>query len=96
MYAIIFKAKIRDLDDHYFEMAGRMRAVAMREYGCTDFISVTEGDTEIAISYWPSLAQIEVWRQDIEHLEAQDIGRSKWYSSFEVQTLEVIRQFGKL
>jgi heme-degrading monooxygenase HmoA len=96
MYAIIFKAKIRQLDDHYFEMAVRMKDLALKKYGCTDFISVTEGDTEIAISYWPSLAQIEVWRQDVEHLVAQNMGRSKWYESFEVQTLEVIRQFGKL
>jgi heme-degrading monooxygenase HmoA len=96
MYAVIFKAKIRQLDDDYYAMAVRMKDLALKKYGCTDFLSVTEGDTELAISYWPSLAQIEVWRQDVEHLVAQNMGRSKWYSSFEVQTLEVIRQFGRL
>lgn len=96
MYAVIFKAKIRKLDDDYFEMAVRMKDLALKKYGCTDFMSVTEGNNEIAISYWPSLAQIEVWRQDVEHLVAQNLGRSKWYESFEVQTLEVIRQFGRL
>jgi heme-degrading monooxygenase HmoA len=96
MYAVIFKAKIRQLDDDYFAMAVRMKDLALKKYGCTDFLSVTEGDTELAISYWPSLAQIEVWRQDVEHLVAQNLGRSKWYASFEVQTLEVIRQFGRL
>jgi len=77
-------------------MAVRMKDLALKQYGCTDFMSATEGDQEIAISYWPSLAQIEVWRQDVEHLVAQNMGRSKWYTSFEVQTVEVIRQYGRL
>lgn len=96
MYAVIFKAKIRQLDDDYFELAVRMQDLALKKYGCTEFLSVSEKGTEIAISYWPSLAQIEVWRQDVEHLIAQSLGRNKWYESFEVQTLEIIRTTGAL
>jgi heme-degrading monooxygenase HmoA len=96
MYAVIFRAEIRELDESYFEMVARMRELALSKYGCTEFIAVTEGNQEIAISYWPSLAQIEIWRQDLEHLVAQELGRSKWYASFRVQTVEIIRQFGSL
>ena len=93
MYAVIFRAKIRQLDDQYHTIAQRMRSLAMDRYGCTDFVATTIGDEELAISYWPSLAQIEVWRQDMDHVLAQQLGKSKWYSSFEVQTMEIIRRY---
>ncbi|MDP7061353.1 MAG: antibiotic biosynthesis monooxygenase [Planctomycetota bacterium] len=96
MYVVIFKAKIRQLDEEYFDMASRMQDLALKKYGCTEFLSVSEDGTEVAISYWPSLAQIEVWRQDVEHLVAQNLGRSKWYESFEVQILEIIRKTGAI
>jgi len=29
-----------------------MRDLAINKYGCSEFISTTEGNNEIAISYW--------------------------------------------
>lgn len=95
MYAVIFKAETNKLDDSYSEMALRMRDLAINEYGCTEFISVTENDTEIAISYWESQEQIREWKQDAEHLVAQELGRSAWYKSYKVQVVEVIREYCK-
>lgn len=76
MYAVIFKAEINDalidaLGDSYFEMAQKLRDLALQEYGCVEFTSVTEGKQEIAISYWESLEQIKNWKQDPQHLIAQ-------------------------
>ena len=34
MYAVIFKAKTKELDDAYFKMAKGMRELAINEYGC--------------------------------------------------------------
>ena len=59
MYAVIFKAEINKLDSEYSLMAERMRDLAMKEYGCTEFNACTEGNTEIAISYWPSQEHIK-------------------------------------
>ena len=95
MYAVIFRAKIRQLDEVYTETAARMRALAMDQYGCVDFVSLTEGDEELAISYWPSLEHIQRWKQDKEHLQAQQLGRNKWYASYQVQVLEVVREYRK-
>ena len=52
MYAVIFKAKINNLDKSYFKMAQQMRDLAIHKYGCTEFIALTENTQEIAISYW--------------------------------------------
>ncbi|MCW8935522.1 MAG: antibiotic biosynthesis monooxygenase [Gammaproteobacteria bacterium] len=93
MYAVIFKAKTGKLDSNYAHMAKRMRQLAIDKYGCCDFISTTEGNLEIAISYWHDLKQIKKWKQDPEHLTAQDLGKSTWYKSYTVQVVEIIREY---
>ena len=95
MYAVIFRAEINELDEAYAEMAVRMRDLALNKYGCLEFTAVTEGKHEIAISYWESQEQIKAWKQDADHREAQKRGRSKWYKSYQVQVVEVIRDYGK-
>ena len=95
MYAVIFTAKVASLDDEYSQVAERMRQLATEKYGCKGFTSFTEGDEEIAISYWESEEQIKLWKMDPEHVLAQGKGRSKWYRSYHVQVVEVIREYGE-
>jgi heme-degrading monooxygenase HmoA len=92
MYAVIFRATIEALDEDYARVAGRMRDLAISEYGCLEFVSVTEGGEEVAISYWETEEQILRWKEDPEHLQAQELGRSKWYRSYQVQVVKVVRQ----
>jgi heme-degrading monooxygenase HmoA len=94
-YAVIFRAKINQLDSLYSETAALMRNLAMNEYGCTEFISSTEGNTEVAISYWPSLENIQAWKSNPEHQKAQALGMSKWYKSHQVQVVEVLREYAR-
>ena len=93
MYAVIFKAEINELDKTYSEMAVQMRELAINKYGCIEFISITEGTHEIAISYWKNQEQIKQFKYDSEHLLAQKLGRSKWYKSYHVQIVKVIREY---
>ncbi len=76
-------------------MAAKLRALAISQYGCIDFTSVTEGDKEIAISYWQSTQQIKAWKQDPQHLLAQHLGHSKWYKSYQVEIVKIEREYGK-
>ena len=93
MYAVIFHAEIAQLDDEYFATAKKMRELAMTHYGCLDFVATTEGSREIAISYWPSLDHIQHWKQNAEHLQAQQQGRSRWYKSYKVEVVNVLRTY---
>jgi heme-degrading monooxygenase HmoA len=95
MYAVIFKAEIHQLDDMYSQMAEQLRKLATEKYGCIDFISVNEGNREVAISYWEKEEHIRLWKQDIEHIVAQKHGRSKWYKSYQVQVVEVLREYSQ-
>lgn len=94
MYAVIFTAEIAHLDEQYTRTASRMRELAFSEYGCSGFTSTTEGDREIAISYWPDLASIAAWRADPSHREAQALGKSRWYRSYRVEVVRVLREYG--
>jgi heme-degrading monooxygenase HmoA len=94
MYAVIFKAEIDKIDPAYLETVQRMRALAMNKYGCCELTSCTEGKFEITISYWPNTAQIRAWKNDPEHQQAQALGKSKWYKSYQVQVVEILHQYG--
>ncbi|HHC73726.1 MAG TPA: antibiotic biosynthesis monooxygenase [Thiothrix sp.] len=95
MYAVIFKAEINKLDANYFDMASRMRDLAINQYGCKAFTSVTEGTQEIAISYWEEQKQITQWKQDADHLAAQALGQHTWYKAYTVQVVEILREYSK-
>lgn len=93
MYAVIFRAEISEFDQSYFDMAVRMLELAKNKYGCIEFTALTEGNQEIAISYWESEKQIIAWKQDPEHKKAQELGRSKWYKTYQVQIVKVEREY---
>jgi heme-degrading monooxygenase HmoA len=94
LYAVIFKAQIGELDQAYHDTVERMREIAQQEYGCLEFLSLTEGDQEISISYWETQAQIHQWKENAEHLQAQALGNSKWYKNYHIEVVEIVRQYG--
>ncbi len=93
MYAVIFQATVNELDDEYYETAARLRELALSEYGCTEFSSYTQGTEEIAISYWPSKTHIQAWKNLAEHRRAQERGRTRWYRSYRVRIVEVVKDY---
>lgn len=93
MFVVIFRATVRQLDDHYSAMAARMRELALSEFGCLGFHAVTEGEQEVALSYWPDEAAIRAWKNHPEHLLAQQHGRQRWYTSYSVEVAEVSRRY---
>lgn len=95
MYAVIFRATINQLDEEYYSKAKAMRDHAFSKYGCLDFVSITEGDQEIAISYWDNEEQIKRWRFAPEHFQAQEQGKSKWYKDYHVQVVKIKREYKK-
>lgn len=93
MFAVIFRAEVASFDAEYSEVATRMRDMAIRDYGCKEFTSCTEGSHEIAISYWDNEDQIKRWKQNAEHLVVQGRGRTKWYKSYSVEVVEIVRSY---
>jgi len=76
VYVVIFRARIRSSDAEYAAMAARMRELALEQFGCLEFHAVTEGEHEVALSYWPRRGQHRAWKAHPEHLLAQRPGAS--------------------
>jgi heme-degrading monooxygenase HmoA len=93
MYVVIFRARVRAFDAEYFQTAAHLRELAISQFGCLDFHSATEGDSEITLSYWPDEAAIRAWRAHPQHLLAQQAGRDRWYASYTVQVAAVTREY---
>lgn len=93
MYVVIFRAKIRQLDDEYATVAARMREIAITQFGCLDLQAVSEGNNEIALSYWADEASIRAWKAHTEHVLAQQLGRERWYESYSVQIAHITREY---
>lgn len=93
VFVVIFRARVRQLDDEYAQVAARMRELAIAEFGCLEFHAVSEGLDEVALSYWPDEDSISRWRRHPEHVLAQQAGRERWYESYSVQVARVTRQY---
>lgn len=93
MFIVIFRARIREFDPEYAEVAARMRKLALDEFGCIDFHAVAEGEYEIAVSYWPSEEAIRAWKDHPEHRLAQRAGRERWYASYTVEVARITREY---
>ncbi len=93
MFAVIFRAKPGVQDKEYSTTVARMRELAFDKYGCIEFVAATEGENEIAISYWENEEAIRLWKSDSEHQLAQETGREKWYESYTVQIAEIKREY---
>ena len=93
-YAVIF-TNIRSEEDseNYAHMAQKMVELAQIQPG---FLGVesTRNQLGITISYWKDLDSIKKWKANIDHLEAQDKGRSTWYTSYKTRIAKVERDYG--
>jgi heme-degrading monooxygenase HmoA len=49
----------------------------------------------ITVSYWSTLEAIAAWKRDTEHQAAQDVGKSLWYSDYQLRISHVQRAYAK-
>lgn len=91
-YAVIFTSTRTDLDENYAEMAMKMEILAKQQPG---FLGVESARNEIGItvSYWVSLEAIANWKQNLDHLDAQFLGRQKWYENYTVRIAKVEKEY---
>lgn len=92
-YAVIFTTTRTAGDNGYGAMAARMVELAAEQEGFLGIDSARE-DIGITVSYWESLDAIRKWKQNAEHLEAQRLGREKWYSDFMLRIAKIERDYG--
>ncbi|MBW6390127.1 antibiotic biosynthesis monooxygenase family protein [Billgrantia antri] len=92
-YAVIFTSLRTAEDNGYGLMAERMTELAAQQPGFLGMESAREA-LGVTVSYWDSLEAIQRWKQQVEHREAQRLGRSEWYAAYRVRVARVERDYG--
>lgn len=91
-YAVIFTSKQKEHIDGYAEMASQMENLAMQQPGYLG-IESARNKIGITVSYWESLEAIKNWKQQSDHIIAQQKGRENWYSWYHVRICKVEREY---
>ena len=94
-YSVIFTTVRSEDEDGYSLMATAMEKLASQQPGFLGIESVYESETHqgITVSYWRDLDSIAHWKENVEHLSAQRLGRNRWYSQYTVRICEVKKSY---
>jgi heme-degrading monooxygenase HmoA len=91
-YAVIFTSTQKEPIEGYGEMANKMEELAKQQPGYLGMDSA-RNEVGITVSYWESLEAIKHWKQQSEHVVAQQKGRQDWYSWYHVRICKVEREY---
>ncbi len=91
-YAVIFTSTKIETANNYADVANKMLELVATQQG---FIGVESARNEIGItvSYWESLEDIKNWKNNAEHLIAQQLGRDVFYKSYTTRICKVEREY---
>ncbi|MAE96467.1 MAG: antibiotic biosynthesis monooxygenase [Deltaproteobacteria bacterium] len=89
----IFRSRLRETGtEDYPAVAERMVELVARVPGFRGIKSFAAEDGErVSIFEFESLAALDSWKRDAEHLVAQRRGREEFYESYELQICQPLR-----
>ena len=91
-FAVIFTSTLTIHTEGYNKMTKKMEALAKKQDGFLGVDSARE-NIGITVSYWKSLEAIKTWKQNSEHLFAQQKGIEQWYSWYNTKICKVEREY---
>jgi len=94
-YAVIFTTVVSENLEDYEKTARKMATLATQLKG---FLGMDSARNEIGItvSYWKTLDDITAWKNNTEHTLARNLGREKWYKTYQLRICKVEREYGFL
>ena len=93
-YAVIFASKRTPEDEGYNLTADRMVELAQAMPGYLGIESARDASGfGITVSYWKDEESIRIWKAQLEHREAQQRGKTQWYSHYELRVARVERAY---
>ena len=91
-YAVIFTSTRTEISDGYAELSDQMNELAAIQPGFLGMESA-RSDVGITVSYWDSLESIKKWKENTEHLFAQQMGRERFYQHYKIRISIVERDY---
>jgi len=94
-YAVIFSSLLADKERGYAAMAEHMMELAAEQDGFLGVESARDADGfGLTVSYWRDEQAISDWKHNLDHLQAQAMGRRQWYRQYSVRVVRVEREYG--
>jgi heme-degrading monooxygenase HmoA len=95
MIVTIFRSRLREEHkDEYYKTADGMESLVASMPGFISFKTFRANDGErVSIVEFESKGAQEAWRNHPEHLDAQRLGREKFYSEFKIQVMDNPRSY---
>ena len=95
MYAVIFTSHRKGSADGYDAMAQRMETLSREQPGFVSIESVRSVDGRgITVCCWETIESLREWKKNLEHREAQTMGREKWYDSYHIRICKIEEEYG--
>ncbi len=91
-YAVIFTSLRTLVDEDYASISERMATMAAQQDGYLGMESARDG-LGLTVSYWRDLESIRNWKKQVDHMHAQELGRSQWYAAYKVRIAKVERDY---
>ena len=96
LVAVIFTStRTHEHNAEYERWSNRMAELVVEQPGFVDFVSARDPVTRlgITVAYFVDEESVLRWKDHVEHLEAQRLGRSDFYDSYSVKVANVYREY---
>ena len=95
MIVVLFRSRLSDQADEEYDLTEERLAKKVRALAGPDLVDVknyrSDDGERLAVVWWRDAETLAKWRDDPEHQAAQQLGRDRWYSFYELSVAEVIR-----
>ncbi len=95
-YAVIFTSLRTEVDQGYGTMSDKIEELAKKQSGFLGMESARDAKGDnlgITVSYWQTLEAIKEWKNNSQHLVAQELGKKQWYKAFKTRICKVERDY---
>lgn len=93
-YAVIFSSIKSRGDNDYYTIAQKMVELASLQPGFLEIESVKdELHQGITVSYWKSLEDIRLWKENSTHKLAKSRGKLEWYLKYKTRICLVEKEY---
>jgi len=93
MLIVLFRSRLTpEAGSDYSEMLEHMARLAQASLGFVAEKSFTAEDGErLTVVWWQDEDTLKQWRNHVQHLVAQRVGREKWYQYYKLEVATVTR-----
>lgn len=98
MIAVIFEVTpTENGKERYFEIAGDLKSLLSEMDGFISierFQSITNPSRYLSLSFWRDEDSVRLWRNQIDHREAQREGKNSLFQDYRLRVANVLRDYG--